>query len=65
MYHSFQNLCKQETRAVNGRVPNTATKSSSSSNKAASPKLEKKAMSRVNCQFSAPTSGGREQRYGF
>lgn len=52
----------KETRAVNGRVPNTATKSSSSSNKAASPKLEKKAMSRVNCQFSAPTSGGREQR---
>ncbi|KAL8110155.1 hypothetical protein AgCh_026033 [Apium graveolens] len=52
----------KETRSVNGRVPNAATNTSSSSNKGTSCKLEKNVMSRVNRQFSAPTSGRREQR---
>lgn len=52
----------KETRSVNGRVPNAATTTSSSANKATSYKLEKNVMSSVNRQFSAPTSGRKEQR---
>lgn len=52
----------KETRSVNGRVPNAATTASSSANKATSYKLEKNVMSSVNRQFSAPTSGRKEQR---
>ncbi|KAK1371008.1 hypothetical protein POM88_037100 [Heracleum sosnowskyi] len=51
----------KETRSVNGRVPNAATSTSSTANKATSYKLEKNVISHVNHQF-APTSGRREQR---
>lgn len=66
MHVSFiSRLCKQETRSVNGRVPNAVTTTSSSANKVTSYKLEKNAVTHVNRQFSGPTSGRREQRYGF
>ncbi|XP_017230777.1 protein WVD2-like 7 isoform X2 [Daucus carota subsp. sativus] len=50
------------TRAVDGRVPKTATTTPCNANKATSSTAEKKVMARTNFQLGAPTSGRREQR---